>query len=208
MAIRITTGDTTLPDARALNTAQPARGLVYASLADALASGVGWRALRVLNIPFQIGDWTTDDTAAAQVLTTARLSYTPSPLARYVFGAVRYLVDDSGTGSPSMTLSLETTGAVAIDTGVTWSVANGLLGGRFNTQRFADTVLGELDAAGAIVGREAFATTGWAPETPTSGLPRLLDADGYQGVRIIAKLTMADVRVYGLTLVEAVRVEV
>ena len=29
-----------------------------------------------------------------------------------------------------------------------------------------------------------------------------------RGGRIIAKLTMADVRVYGLTLVEAVRVEV
>ncbi len=208
MSASVPTGPSDLPDERALYNAQPGAGRTIAALQDALMQAVGFDFLRMHTMPIQIGDWTTDDTGqAAAIVSPHYLRFTPSPLAKYLWAGVSYTAGEHvSTLGAQIIISLYTAAGALVDAGSTWDEGRNL--GLYRTAEVVDPVGGAvITTCGAIGGHEGLANTGWVID-PLGVAVKPLDIGANQGVDLVVRLDLREVRAYSLTVVEIHRREI
>jgi len=190
----------TLAPAASFYSQRPVYGRQPAGLANDALHQLGFVALRRVCLPLELRQAQHDRSDTASIVTSWDVRWTASPAARFVFVEGWYTNTEAvlSSATPAITVQVSRATGALVDAGVTWSWANGLL---VATPEIAGT-------SGAFNFTDSRFTTGWTEDSRAPGLPRLLDIDGHQGRDLVAQFTFTDVRVYSLTLVEAVRREI
>lgn len=185
-------GIPSLPHDRRLHSARPAFGADAVRLADTMNHLAGYRFHR---LPPAIVECEADTAFSAGVTLggpalsglpagplatdTVRLVHRVSPQARYLWVAFDYQLNDEGTGAPGITLTVNTLAGVAVDVGVRWTLATGLIGAASNVVIVAPVAAPIYPIQTAATPPRIPTTLELGSATPT--LPRLLDVSSAAG---------------------------
>lgn len=127
-------GIPSLPSARRLYSARPAYGADAVRLADTLNHLAGYRFARMTSAVVECDDFAIPGPPLVGLPggplanDVVRFVHRVSPQCPYLWLTLDYQLDDEGTGGPSITARVDDLAAVAVDVGVRWSLANGLVG--------------------------------------------------------------------------------
>lgn len=190
-----------LPDDDSVKAAVPVAAANPQVVAAHLNHFVGWRmrqciAHLVTNSPYSFTSLQTSlETAPYQPVKgetyTHRCLWRSSPEAEHLFVAIHYAALSGGSRVPELTAELETTGAVSVDAGCEWTLADGTL---------------EVGAARTIYAEPIavmkLATTGGRIDVNAGGsvtVPRPLNLDTQAGSECVLKVTGSEVSIQSIS---------
>lgn len=122
---------------------------------------------------------------------THRCLWRSSPEANYLFVAIHYAAQSGGSRTPDLTASLETTGAVSVDAGCEWTLADGTL-----------EVGGTRSLYGETVATMKLATTGTRIDSNASAsvtVPRPLNIGAQAGSECVLKVVGGEVTIQSIS---------